>query len=373
MKKFQFLEQYIEYIANYIDSDGNDTLLFLPKVPHFRLANYDVTVIQSLALQTNVHHLAYTEKQEKLVRKLCATYRRQLNAYNMQEPDENTTCKYGIRKMNTDQSVKMVDECIHIVFPFNPEKVSAIKELSKHRAGRWEWRPQEKRWEIAPTELNLIMAVEYGRKFEIPVCDVLSERYDVLIKERETKYVIQLVKTDTGFAIENAADSLNKYVVEHLGGFGKENFYKLVENAATLGITISDEIKADLRQQSFEQLIPFIENKTNKISPASFVQSKIVEQLINWRKKVGGGPIVFHTPHSYDSDDHFKKVILKHNAQFVNETKQIDESFDVIYTNNPLHGYQPWVVLINAGMLPSLKFGMLWCNKASRIIRITDI
>jgi len=243
---FPYVEEYIEFIAGYRDFTGKKLGMFDTVPSPISLARYDVAIVDSLASQTLESNKAYTDKQAALAVRLVDKYRRQLANLKIPVtvPEVLDKFKYGIRQVDRSKSIYLFENRLIMRFPYDTKLIDLVKSSRKESQGAVEFDNDNKVWKLALTEFAVNWAVAVGRAYEFTISDEVVALYDRIVEVEQQGYAIKLVKTDTGFTITNATESLIDYVNTNLGGFGADNIVSLLDNAEVLGYEVDPELYA---------------------------------------------------------------------------------------------------------------------------------
>lgn len=289
---FKHIEDYIEYIAGYRDKHGATSSFFHISPSPISLARYDVNIVDSLAMQTLVDNKPYTDRQAALAVKIVNKYRRQFSNLTppVQLPDTFDCFRLGIREVDRATSVKLVDDEIHLKFPYHKEIIATVQSYRENSAGHMRWDSEARIWSFALSEYNLTVALGIARQSNFDFIDPKLLELEEKIKEVENnRYSITLIRAEDGFSITNAADSLVEYINEHLGGFGKNNLVKLVDAAATLGYTVDPELSASVPNL----LKRFVADQRRVITIKRDEYS--LDEIVEYAKAVDRLPIYLYT------------------------------------------------------------------------------
>jgi hypothetical protein len=239
-KIFHYIEEYIEFIAGYRDVNGRQYSLFDNVPSPISLARYDVNIVDSLANQTLQLSKAYTDKQAALAIRIVDKYRKQLSNLTtpVAVPEALDKFKLGIRVVDRSKSISLCENKIVVRFPYDTKLIDLVKSSRRESQGAVEFDNDDKVWRLALTEYAVNWAVTVGRANDFTISDDIVDLYDRIVEEEQKNYRIQLIKTDTGFTITNAAASLIDYVNNNLGGLGADNLVALLDNAGVLGYEV---------------------------------------------------------------------------------------------------------------------------------------
>lgn len=283
---FQYVEDYIEFIAGYRNAAGKALGLFDTVPSPLSLARYDVKILDSLADQTCIMNLAYTDRQAELAKKIIRTYRRQLSQLNppIHVPEDLNNFRLGVRILNRSKIAELTKGHITLRFPYDVELINLIKTQARQGDGEVVFDHENKIWLLALTESNLNWLFAVTPKFQIEIVDELKDLYHQLLAVEENGYSISLVETDEGFAITNASSSLIDYVNNHLGGFGPDNFLKLADNAPVLGYEISEPL--------IEKFSDIAKNRMVTQRRINFAAGKVtLEDIVEYARTVNRLPV----------------------------------------------------------------------------------
>lgn len=248
MFTFTHVEDYIEFIGGWRTREGKLAGLFQNVPSPISLARYDVQIVESLAEQTAINNKGYTDKQGELAKKIVDKYRRQLSKLPnpIIVPEVVDSFRTPLRVVDRSKSAKIEDGKFIIKFPYDVKLIDSIKAQIKNGQGRAEFDHTNKLWHMALTESNLNWIMAMKEVHGIDVTDEIQSLYTQMLAVEEQDNRIRLHKTDTGYAISNAADSLMDYIAEHIGPLTEDNLLQLVDNAATLGYEVDKEIKSQV-------------------------------------------------------------------------------------------------------------------------------
>ena len=240
MLTYPTVEDYLEYLAGY---EVGVTALIMPNLTKISLARYDIQIVNSMASNT-VFGTALTDKQAVLACKLVLKYRRQFAKLGIDvTPVENPQFRIPVRKLDTTKAVWIEDDVIMVKFPYND---MLIKELHTYRSeqsqGRVFFDRDTKRWQFAITEPNVNWLYTWADMIGFDIAPDVKELFDKILECERQHYEIKLVQQADGYAITNAATSLNEYINSHAGGFGLDNLVRLIDYAGLCGYTLDDAI-----------------------------------------------------------------------------------------------------------------------------------
>lgn len=343
--QFDYIEDYLEYIAGIRDLNGKVNSLWFGSNPVVALARYDVGFITSVANQT-MSGLGLSDKQAHLATRLIRTYRRQLAKLGVGQPNlDHPQYRIPVRHLNYDRTVSLVDEKIHIRFPFNSAMITEIKDAIKESHGSVVWRKDDKVWELGLTEHNVNWAVAFGQAHQFTICEPLLELFNEIIECESTTYEIALHRSNGVYYITNAPESLNDYIQANVG-FTNRN--KLVDMSSVLGYKISDDLFVEMLGEYGSDFVALCQNTKSTRPPALAAGVSTVNTtmkgIIEWAIAVERFPIVVYNPldiiteHSFDwAASYFteeERTIVKNPSS---NNVQVDSKVKIVYTNKPIH------------------------------------
>lgn len=279
LKKFDHVEDYIEYIGGYdVGKVKNIFTVFDRKPSSISLARYDVDIIESFCNQTLFRNLGFTEKQATLAKNIVLKYRKQLEKHGIDMPDNIDNFRLPIRKINNTMSVSIDDNKFVVKFPYNTDLIAKFRNLKSSEDTYARFDGNQKAWVLPLTEysLNYIKVVCNELHFNYD-SDILH-LYDQMIKLEREPYRIELTDVDGKLTITNAERSLLEYIEIHIGSIDYSNLTKLVDYSSTLGYTVSDEVSSKFMASVEDPILRKIAtNKITKINLGDFDFEKIIE------------------------------------------------------------------------------------------------
>lgn len=343
---FSYVEEYIEFIAGYRDITGKRLGLFDTLPSPISLARYDVTIIESLAVQTAESNKAYTDKQAALAVRIVDKYRRQLAGLKMPVAvtETLTNFKLGIRVIDRSKSVYLYQDKIIMRFPYDTKLIDLVKSSRRTSQGSFEFDNDNKVWKLALTEYAVNWAVTVARANDFTISDELLVLYNKIIDVETQGHKIELIKTDTGFVLTNSAQSLIGYITDTLGGFGEDNIVALLDNADILGYDVNPSLYSMLPIDINEKTAILMSKRSHKFSAGKGIT---LEDIVHYASKVNRLPVyVYETGIPKDNIE---------NIVYLNNTQAIDVDI------------RPKVLVSNSSfMLGSKK--QAWLTNAEKII-----
>jgi hypothetical protein len=241
MKTYTYVEDYLELLAGYDVNNSYSGLIF-PSNKRISLARYDVSIVDSMATHTAFGG-ALTDRQAELCVKIILKYRRRFAKIGIDvTPVETPVFKLPPRKLDRSRRIWLDDQRIGLRFLYDRELIDSVQAYKKTSQGSATWDNDEKVWWLGLTEANVNWVVAWSISYNFEIDPLVRNLFDKILACEQTTYEIKLVKTDSGYAITNAAPSLIEYIETKLGGFGLENGIKLVDYSGVLGYTYGDDI-----------------------------------------------------------------------------------------------------------------------------------
>ena len=324
MVKFQYIEDYIQFIAGTRDINNKTTTTWLSS-PAVSLARYDKSVVASFAEQIE-QSVGFTDKQADLAKRLVAKYHKQMHKLGVESEDvDRIPFKIAIRQVDRTRRLYLKDGHACLNFPYDAEKIQQIREFAKTSEGSVKFVHDHKYWSFAPTESCINWAHAFAKAFDFEIDSAVTELADKIIETESVPYAIELVKTDTGYKITNAAASLIEYVEQH-GGFGNDNELWLLSMGAQLGYEISFDLLATAKCPTFLQ--------SNRVHVSS--QTQTMSEIVEYAKTYNKFPILSYNSanlgnvYEEELNAHFAEdeicyisTLKKHSGSLTEKTKLI--------------------------------------------------
>jgi len=348
MIKFNFVEDYIEYIAGLRDDLGQPLLFFARQSVRINLARYDTQIVDSLAFQTSDTQVAYTDKQAELAVKIVMKYKKQLAnlAKPVIVPDEDLKFRLGIRQVDRSKKIFLEDNNLIVKFPFDNKIISAIKSCIGNLPGHSKFVHDRRVWEFGLTENTVNFAVNLGKNFDFEIgSEVLELNNKIEAVESGDKYKIELQLRDNEVSISNAAQDLLDYIEEHCGGLSKDNLIKLIDMSSVLGYTLDSTTKNWIEQNIDQSLVKYLQDRRINIEKSD----DFIDEILTYARLTDRLPI-----HIYDIG------IPK------------SDSKDIIYLNSKRTNTNLGAMKLLVSFSPILVGGKksTWLTKAEKVIII---
>lgn len=362
MKKFDYVEDYLQLIAGHIDPVTGRLVnsFYWEFKPIINLARYDVKVLESMSAQA-AQNQALTAKQADLACKIILNYRRQLaNKLIDVSPVENPKFRTALREMDYSQRLYIDNDEIIVRFPFNNSLIEEIREFSKSSQGTVKWNRDRKVWVSALTEYNLSWLYSWAGVHQFNVDTSVNRLFELISECEKQPYVIQLALVGDELIIKNAPESLINYIKENCGGFGIDNLLQLVDLSATLGYTLDDSIAEVVISEFGHRAFTLMTNREIKLNPNTLMSSNDFESIIQYADALERWPVVCFEP---DLSGRMLEKLIKMYGQPAEWPEN-----RYIYTTTPLKNISRIPLLISsAGMV----FGgdkQLMVQRAEKIV-----
>ena len=293
LTKFDFIEDYIEYIGGYKSGSINRLLLTLgnktvPKT--VSLARYDVAIVESFCNQIVIKNLGFTEKQAQLAKTIVAKYEQQLKLSCIGMPDSFDRFRLPIRTVSHNYSVEIdrQNQKFIVRFPYNVNLIEKFRQTKTSDEISAQFDYDGKYWILPLTEysLNYIKAVCGDTTFHYD--EAVQSLWTELVELEDTPYKIELCEIDGKLTITNAAQSLLQYVGDTVGELTHDNLPKLIDLSSTLGYTVSSELIQQFNANCVDDLErSLITNKTVKVKLKDFD----LERFMEYAASMGRTPV----------------------------------------------------------------------------------
>jgi len=228
---FSCIEDYLKFI--YKEA-------FLTAVRPMTLARYDVPFVQSVF--TDIHAgQKMTEKQLTLAKLIVMKYSKQLSKRGVKvDPVSVEKTSLGVRDITYEKSV-LLDDSIKVKFPYNETLISMFREHAKVSQGYVRWSKENKQWELAPTEINILW-VSLLRQHGFDVDQAINKlTNDIVELGNIHPNFLTLVKKNGKYIVEDAPPQLEDELQQFSG-----DVLKLADASTTYGYEISQGVKTQL-------------------------------------------------------------------------------------------------------------------------------
>jgi hypothetical protein len=359
MKKFDYVEDYIEVISGYRDGITGKKLshYYYGISPIINLARYDVSVFETMCEQV-LQNNALTERQGALACKLILKYQRQLsNKLIDVSPLEHPVWRVSLRKMDYTRSLSLREDKLILKFPFNNELIESIREFSRESQGEVKWSRDDKVWKIGLTEYNLNWSVTWANINKFNIDTEVSNLFEKISSVESSGYSIEL-HLDTSsnmLSVSNADCSLINYINDNLGGFGLENLLNLADMSSILGYTINKDLADAISKEYGHRFYQLVSNREVKINPNTMLVNNDFESVIDYAVQCNRLPVVVYEPDL--SNRMLEKLQSLYPAEQIFESKnqnnpEVPEGKKFVHTYKPLRNISKIPLIISsAGMV----------------------
>jgi hypothetical protein len=307
MKTFTYVEEYLEVING--DRDPNTGRLyglFNTTPPIVSLARYDVNILASMSDATQ-NGRALTDKQADLAVKLILKYRKQLEKNLIDvSPVEQPKFKLGIRLIDRRRILTIENNTIILKFPYETQLINDIRDLAKESQGKWIFNNENKTWNVAITELNVVAVHGFAKNNNFEVADEFQKYYQLVIDCETVPYEIKLTCNRDKLEITNAPKSLID-AIDNLGGFDFDNLDCLVDNSSLYAYEIDKEIEQLLCNKYSPRVFNLMQTKESKFSPNE--DNEVYKDLVEYANITNRYPIYVYEPDL--SGRLYKNFVLK--------------------------------------------------------------
>lgn len=315
-----YVEDYIQFIAGVVDR--NLKMTFFGPAP-ISLARYDVKIIESLALQAT-DNISFTDKQAALAQRLIGKYKKQFAKLQIDvTPVEvSPEFKNGIRIIDREQSLTIVNDKLVLKFPYNKEIIDRVSALSKEHYGEMSFHADTKTWVASVTEYNVSSLFAIAKNYNFTISDQVNDLMNKIVEVEQREYKIELnwdFETDKVY-ITNAESSLLNYIENNLGGLLSSNFDVLVDNASYLGYTVSEEISRRLNAHYGNTTVELMKNRFVHLANSKDVSKKeVLTKIRDYAILTNRWPVYMYNP-GIDLEPSIGEVFGESNIIGVNKS-----------------------------------------------------
>ena len=372
MQKFTYVEEYIEALAGYDLLSKMVSMSLFPSTNNsraYRLAHYDVGIVNNLANSTVWHNSALTDRQGELAVKLVLKYKKQFanNGIDV-EPVLNPVWRRPLRQVDRTHRIWIEDDTIKIRFPYNQALIDSFKELRKGNQGSARFNREHKIWCCGITEYN-VNFISAWAPTEFEIDPEVTALFDKILDCESRPYEIKLIKTNTGYTVANAADSLLEYISAHIGN----DVVKLIDHAGILGYTVDTEIMAEASARFGPTLEKLGLDHTIYLDTTPIIRS--MNEVFEYAKITNRYPICIYDPGAVDKIlvdraglDAEDIVIFDHNGK--TKTKHYNpHTVKLVYLKKmpPTWGF-PVPLLVSTHQILHGGRKLDWINRAEKIV-----
>lgn len=373
---FTFVEDYLEALAGH-DPSSPMSIITPPSAALFtaQLARYDVKIVDSMSTHT-IFGGSLTDRQAALTVSLILKYRRQFAKAGIDvSPVETPIYRRPVRIVDRSRRLWIEDEMLVLRFPYERQLIDDITAYKKTSQGTALFLHDDKLWEFGITEGNVSWLCTWAGMNNIAVDPEVQTLFDAMLEIEKVPFKIELVKTDDGFAITNAADSLVEYINDQIGGFGPGNLAKLVDYAGVLGYTLGDAVYQLAIDTCGPEVLLFGENQQFQMTPT--VDHFGMDAILDYAEAVGRYPICIYDPgmssdlsNGFDFSRFADNEIVRFNHSGKTATSNYDiNTVKLIYANKiPANWNHPVPLLVSTVEMMYGGKRMMWLNNAAKII-----
>lgn len=305
--KLHYVEDYIQFIAGVVDRNLNIT--FFGSTP-ISLARYDVKIVESLALQAS-DNISFTDKQAALAQRLVGKYKKQFAKLNIDvtQVEINAEFKNGIRVVDREQSLTIVNDKLVLKFPYNKDIIEQVVAVSKEHYGDLYFHHDTKTWVASVNEYNVSSLFAIAKSNNFTISEEVDNLMNRIIEVEQSEYKIELnwdFETDKVY-ITNAEPSLLDYIENNLGGLSSSNFDTLVDCSSHLGYTVSEEISRRLNAHHGNVNVEIMKNRFVHLVNSNEVSKKeALTKIYNYAVLANRWPV-----YMYNSGIDFESCIAE--------------------------------------------------------------
>lgn len=379
MKKFTYVEDYIEVIGGFRDPQtgktANHSLLWFSFTPLINLARYDVNVLESMC-DSVIDNKALTARQGELALKIITKYTRQLAQKEVDvSPVLDPQWRLPLRIMDYSKKMYIENDTIMLEFPFNNSLIEGLREFRKDSQGKGEWDKEKRRWEYALTEYNLSYLITWAQANQFEIDDESNKLNAIITAVEQIPFAIEL-EFEGNLRIKNASNSLTEYINEQCGGFGIDNLAKLVDMSSILGYTLSDSIY-NAWCQEHGKMNAFL--STHNEVKLSSEQYHLIDDVLNYADNTQRWPVVIYEP---DTTNRMLKDILKvrdrtmihqHRGSHSIDMSQLPAGVKYIHTTVPIKNQSIPLLVSTAGMMFGGDKSLMLQNAEKSIFFAADV
>jgi hypothetical protein len=181
---------------------------------------------------------------------------------------------------------------------------------------------------------------------------------DRLLEVEQQGYNIELTLKDGNFYLTNAADSLNQYVEEKLGGFGIDNMLTLVDSSGVLGYTLNKDLEEAVAEEYGFRFVHLATNRDLKLDPSTMFTTDNFTSVLDYAVKCGRTPVYVFEPDLSGRmltklKDYFGESEVVTLWDKWNPSLAITGNPSAVHTVKPVTGQRIPLLISSAGMIYS--------------------
>lgn len=372
MITFPYVEDFLEALAGH-DPSSPLNIITPPSGTLFtaQLARYDVKIVDSMSTHT-IFGGSLTDRQAALTVSLILKYKRQFAKAGIDVSSmDNPVFRRPVRIVDRSRRLWINDEMLVLRFPYERQLIDDITAYKKISQGRATFLHDDKLWEFGITEGNVSWLCTWAQMNNIAVAPEVQTLFDAMLEIEKVQYKIELIQTEDGYTVTNAANSMLEYLSEKVG---MTNLTGLVDYAGVLGYTISDAVY-NLVANNTPEVLLFGENRQFQMAPT--VDHFGMDAILDYAKAVGRYPVCVYDPgmsSDLSSGFDFSRFAENEIVRFNHSGKTATSNYDInnvklVYANKiPSTWNHPVPLLVSTVEMMYGGKRMLWLNSAEKII-----
>ena len=158
-----YIEDWILWLGRAKDALGNDIDFPYYKAWPVKLANYDVTFIIR-STDSIRKGIGFTQRQLVMATKIVTKYQRQITqkiGRDVGYLDEQCPHRLDLRDIDRSFSLNERGNHYQVKFPYDPQLVDRMHKFALLSTGDFRWDKANRQWNIARTERNLALIVDF--------------------------------------------------------------------------------------------------------------------------------------------------------------------------------------------------------------------
>jgi hypothetical protein len=137
----------------------------------------------------------------------------------------------------------------------------------------------------------------FAQMYEFEIDARARKLMQLILDAEKQDYRIELTTDGHGLSIENAAESLNNYVEQHLGGFDLDNIMRLVDHARVLGYTVNSTLEQYVITQTNARVYNLMINRDSKLNAQDSTKiAESFEDIVQYAHVSNRWPIYIYEP-----------------------------------------------------------------------------
>lgn len=350
------VEDYLELIAGLRDTktgklnSSSLSYLLMFTDPIISLARYDVSVLDNMVTSIS-NNVGLTERQAQLACRIILKYRRQLQKLEIDvTPVENPVYRIPLRSMDYSCRIELINDHIHVRFPFDDERITQIREFSKISQGSVRWSREDRHWVAQLSEFNVNWLVSWAKIEGFDISPELLAMFEMITDtELSDSRPLELrLQPDDSLMISDAPDSLMQYVAQNLPPMHLDNALTIIDHCAELGVTVHDQLLLAVIEQYPDSTQTFWDLLLHREAKAN--EHYLLEEIYDYADRLQRWPVVLYEP---DLSDNLLKWLQERYPGDVIKSghQELDSATKYIYTRKPIKHIQKIPLLISkAGM-----------------------